>query len=806
MNDTIITTDDWSNHLVWGAPEWLIPATILGVILTIAIAWSYFRSRGSVPLRLLAAGLKLLAVALMLLCLLQPMWRGERPRPQANLFPILVDTSQSMQLQDADAHQSRGDTFAQALADGSPWRTELERTFDVRLFGADSQLSRLSDMDSLDFSGQQSLLQTAIDTIVQRMDGRPVAGALLFSDGNLTDADSGRLQVQSPFPIYPVLSENRNSPTDLKLQSVSVTQSDFETSPMTVRADVMATGIANEDAVVQLLNAAGRVIQEQTIRLEEEGKQQSATFRFRPEQAGTQFYRVVTFTPAQRAAIRTRIDEDDVWLTAPTDDEATLRNNQQWIDVQPRRGPFRILYLAGRPNWDFKFLRRALQSDAETQLVGLLRIADKEPKFSFRDKGVNSSNPLFAGLGEDEEETREKYDEAVMIRLGVKESEELSQGFPETSEELYGYHGIILDDIEPEFFTQDQMLLLRQFVSLRGGGLLMLGGQESFDDDSFTTSPLGELSPVYGPRNRSDSPAAAGKWSITREGMLLPWQRLRETTAAEKIRLQQMPAFRIAHELGDIKPGAIELAQLQTASGQTGPAFVTQRFGKGRTAAMPIGDFWRWSMRRSEEQSTGQDNDDPAQAWRQIARWLVGEVPRRVQLSMEPVASNGSMQLRASVFDEDYLPMENATVTMNVIGEDGKPIALSARPNADELGIYDATFVSREAGRFRVSVEAKAADQSFIGQDEGGWVSDPGREETQTLTWNEDWLNQLATDTGGEVLRLSDLQAFVNDLPNREIPVTETWVYPLWHQTWVMLLAMACLCGEWGLRRWKGLA
>lgn len=807
MNDAFEPSDNWTQHLVWGAPEWILPAGILAVVLVAAIGWSYTRSRATTPIRLLAASLKLIAVVLMLLCLLQPMWRGERPRPQANLFPILVDTSQSMQLQDVDEELTRGQNFADALAPDSDWRVRLEQTFDVRLFGADSRLSRLADIETIKFYGTQSSMQTSIDALAQRLKGRPVAGALLFSDGNLTDSSAEPITSSDlPFPIFPVLPDTPTTPTDLRLERVSVTQSDFETSPMTVRADVMATGLKNQVVIVQLLNASGTSVEEKTVTIEKEGELQSVNFRFRPEQSGTQFYRVLAFTPSQRKSIRSQIDEGKAWLEGSSGDEATLRNNQRWIDVQPRRGPFRILYLAGRPNWEFKFLRRALQSDAETQLVGLLRIADKERKFNFRDKSVNTSNPLFAGLGDDEEETREQYDETVMIRLGVKESEELSQGFPETPEELFGYHGIILDDIEPEFFTQDQMLLLRRFVSLRGGGLLMLGGQESFNDDSFGKTPLGELSPVYAPRNRSDQPAAGGKWSTTREGMLQPWQRLRETEAAEKMRLSKMPPFRVTHEVGDIKPGAIELAQLETGSGQPAPAFITQRFGKGRTAAMPIGDFWRWSMRKNQNDNTSEVSDDPAQAWRQMARWLVGEVPRRVELSIQPDGSTGSTDLRVLVRDESYLPMENATVTLNVTGENGIAIPLTARPDANELGAYTATFVSRDSGRFTVSADVKAADQSFVGNDEGGWVSDPGMEETQQLSWNENWLSNLAESSGGEILRVSDLSDFVSDLPNREIPVTETWVYPLWHQTWVMLLAMACLCGEWGLRRWKGLA
>ena len=62
-----------------------------------------------------------------------------------------------------------------------------------------------------------------------------------------------------------------------------------------------------------------------------------------------------------------------------------------------------------------------------------------------------------------------------------------------------------------------------------------------------------------------------------------------------------------------------------------------------------------------------------------------------------------------------------------------------------------------------------------------------------------------AKESGGEVVELNALDSFVAGLPNRKIPLTESWTYPLWHQWQVFLIALACLVGEWGLRRWKGL-
>ena len=66
-------------------------------------------------------------------------------------------------------------------------------------------------------------------------------------------------------------------------------------------------------------------------------------------------------------------------------------------------------------------------------------------------------------------------------------------------------------------------------------------------------------------------------------------------------------------------------------------------------------------------------------------------------------------------------------------------------------------------------------------------------------------LEDLAAKTGGELVELDDLNSFVDSLPNRKIPITEPWVYPLWHQWSVFVFAMMCLVGEWGLRRWNGL-
>ncbi|MEM1070681.1 MAG: glutamine amidotransferase, partial [Planctomycetota bacterium] len=397
----------------------------------------------------------------------------------------------------------------------------------------------------------------------------------------------------------------------------------------------------------------------------------------------------------------------------------------------------------------------------------------------------------------------QQYDEPVIIRMGVKESEELSEGFPDSAEELFAYHGIILDDLETEFFTQDQMLLLRRFVGSRGGGLLMLGGQESFDGQAFGDTPLGELSPVYPPRMTSDKGNGPYLMRLTREGLLQPWVRLRDTELAEQDRVREMPGFLTLNSVGEIKPGATQLAAVENPGDRREfPALVAQRFGKGRTAAWMIGDLWRWSMRRQKD-----DPDDPGQAWRQMAHWLVNDVPRRAEVRIESNSDPSQpVTMVVNARDEAYLPMDNASVELTIEPLEGESFTMSATMDESEPGTYRATYWSREPGGYRVSAEVTAPDGSFVGRDESGWTAQSGAAEFAELQLNRDLLAKIAEQTGGELIAEDQLDKFAADLNQRDVPVTETWIYPIWHQPWVMFIAVLCLCGEWGLRRWKGLA
>ncbi len=781
----------FTDALVFGARDWLVIATVSASCVALLAIWSYANRSQLTGLRFITALFKILAVAALAFCLLEPMQRSERPRPGANLMAIVVDNSRSMEMHPPGESQSRVDRLRSKLPTDVPWQARLAQDFDVRRYAFDDRVRAVNDLTELDFKGANSSLTGTVETLQARFATRPVAGLLLFSDGLATDDVQSLLsQDEFPFPLYPVVDDSDSKLRDIAVTNASVAVSSFELAPVTVEANIAAQGFAGKDISVRLLDTAGNAVDRQLLACDSEAFEGRVRFQYQPKTAGMQFVTV--------RAMLANEDRDGAKVDSRV--EVTTVNNERQLAVDRGGGPFRILYLAGRPNWEFKFIRRALEEDIEIELSALLRIANKEMKFVFGDKAVDSTNRLLAGFNEDEE-TAEQSDESILISIGKSITEGHKQVFPATEEDLFAFHAVILDDIEASFFTHNQMLLLREFVASRGGGIMMLGGRESFLGGGYEDTPLGDVLPIYlRGRDDPDLKDAPAKYGLSREGSLEPWLRLRANQTDERERVEQMPDFLTWNQVAGVKPGAVVLAELEMNSTKL-PGLVTQRFGKGRSLALMVGDFWRWSMRRATE-----DTDDLAQNWRQIARWLTNDVPKRLQVDVEsPTSGLLPHRLTIVVRDTAFKPMDNATVRLKITEPDGRQVDATATPDPMRGGTYVAEYWSQQDGGYLCNIEVTSPDGESLDPLRAGWTAQPSAVEFARLETDRKLLEQLAERSGGEIVPIDNLESFVASLPARKVPISEVRVEPLWHRPWLVLFAIGCLCMEWGIRRWKGL-
>src|SRR5580658_9798046 len=101
--------------IVLSARTWLIPCLIALAALAVAMIWASRPSTAQRWVTVVCGSLKLAGVAVLAICLLEPLWVSQRARPGANVFAVIADNSQSMQIKDDGQPGSRGEVLREQL-------------------------------------------------------------------------------------------------------------------------------------------------------------------------------------------------------------------------------------------------------------------------------------------------------------------------------------------------------------------------------------------------------------------------------------------------------------------------------------------------------------------------------------------------------------------------------------------------------------------------------------------------------------------------------------------------------------------
>lgn len=794
------TTGSWR----LGEAQWLWPGIFIGLILL--ALWGRFSWKAGLRGAWLALALltRSVGLGLVVFCLVDPGVERGRAKPGANQVVILADNSASLAVSGPSGSSARSNSLDRVLrGPDQAWMARLAETFKVHRYQFDSRLLGVQDFSRLDFSGPSSQLGRALTEVSARFKGQPLAAILLLTDGQSTDeipADGPGLP-----PIFPVVPDATETLQDLSLRRAVLQTSPFEEAPWSVDTEVAVLGMKGVPALIRVrpLNAGtpGVPVAEKEFVATENESVIPLRLSWQWPAPGVQVFQI---------EVRRKDEASQPTLAGHTV-EVTLQNNHREVLGERDHGPHRILYVGGRPNWEFKFLNRALSTEELIHIVGLIRIARREPKFDFIGRDGESANPLFRGFdgGAANAAERERYDQPVLTRINTIDEVELRAGFPADPATLFRYDAMVVGDVEADFFTRDQLQLIRRFVADRGAGFLMLGGAESFAEGGYAATVLSEVLPVRLDRSEVALPdrvvQAGVSLELTQEGWLEPWMRLRTTETEQRERERARPKLRTWNAVNGVKPGASVLWTLNDAQNRRWPGLVVQRFGLGRSAALLAGDLWRWGL---HDEASHADLD---RFWRQLARWLVVEAPRRVTATVAPASGDsGNLKIRVHVLDPVHQPDDQARVSVEVrmlqtsAGPAAQPESLILEPGS-EAGTYEGWWTPRQPGPYRLLARALDSKGSDIGSADAGWVHEPMAEELKDLRINRLGMERLARATGGRMVRTSDLNEWVRQLPSLRAPIQEVHRSSAWNQPRVLAALLGCLILDWALRRWRGL-
>lgn len=515
-----------------GWPAALLAALL--VILAAALAALLWRRHLPPKRKLALAALQWGVLALLAVLLWQPALSVTVLKPQQNVVAVVVDTSQSMALEDRYG-QARRLLENELLAD-------LRKRYPVRLYQADEMPARVEALPDQP-AAQRTDLGAALRQIAAESSLLPVGAIVLLTDGADNGGQLGPETIQSlrraRIPVHTVGFGSEKLRNDVELLDADLAARVLPDSRVALTVTLRQAGFGGRTARLEV-KEAGRVLAQRDLRLREDGEN----------------WRETLAIPASGAGVKTL--EISV---APLEGESNTRNNalERLLDVRDRKP--RILYFEGEPRWEMKFLRRAAEDDPQLDLASIVRTT--ENKF---------------------------------YRQGIRDPKELERGFPSSVDELFAFQALIIGNVESGYFTPAQQTLIREFVDRRGGGILFLGGRAALSNGGWHRSPLAEILPVALPDRKNTFHREPARVELTRAGLESLVTRIEEDPEKNAARWKALPHLADYQETGAAKPGATVLAEAIAGAGGRHPLLVTQNYGRGRVALLATGGTWRWQM------------------------------------------------------------------------------------------------------------------------------------------------------------------------------------------------------------------
>jgi uncharacterized membrane protein len=707
---------------------------------------------------LLAIRIPLLALALFVL--LRPTLELKVAVPQQNFVGILLDDSRSMQVADHDG-KPRSDFVMNEL--GRPdarLLTELGKRFQLRVYRFSSSAERLQSTGDLRFEGTGTRLGEAFDRARDELSGLPVAGLVVVTDGSdnstatLDEAIAG-LKAQA-MPVFPVGVGRERMTRDVQVTRVETPRRTLKGSSLVLDLVISQTGYAGTK-VPLIVEDEGRIVSSQDITLPGDGESETVKVRLKTMDTGSRVFKFRV--PVQSG-------------------EEVAQNNQREAHIEVFDRTEKILLVDGEPRPEPKFVRLAIENDKNLQVVLLQRTAEATATAS------------------------DKF-----LRVGVDNGEELAAGFPTSREELFAYRGLVLGSVEASAFTPEQQRMIEDFVDVRGGGLLVLGGARSFSEGGWAGTPLADALPVVLDRMSRAAeypPVEEIVVKPTRAGLTHPATQIADAEKDVQAKWRDLPPLTSVNPVVQTKPGANVLLTGTDGRGRDQVVFAYQRYGRGRAIALPVQDTWLWRMHAKMDVKDMTHHT----FWQRLLRWVVDGVPDRVMVSVAPdrVQKGEPVTLTAEVMDPEFKGINDGRITARVTSPSGKTEDVPMEWTVEHAGEYRARFTPTEDGIYKVSAGGTSKDGKDTTRGTSVIRVAPSDAEYFDAAMRAPLLKRVAEETEGRFYTPADAGKLVDAITYSGKGVTVVEERDLWDMPIILIGLLALMGGEWLLRRRRGLA
>ncbi len=695
---------------------------------------------------------RIVALALLLLLLLNPVAREKRVRYDRSRLVLLLDDSRSMSVRDVVREEGdRPRTRAEALHDALDAHTfELRRLrsdVDVLQYGFAENVVPVPEL-RVEARGKYTAIGDAVQQAYESalQNDTPVAGVLLFSDGvsnfselaDPLDAASSLAAGTVSLWAVGVGSEQPSGETrTIIARELTAPRRVSALNEMPIEAEFSFVGLQGQPASVQLL-FDDVVVDRRTVRCRRPNESRRIRFAFAPRVGGLHKIEV------RAEPARFRMSGKPASLS-------------QYVHVTD--DVIRVLYAEGKPRYEGTFLVRALAHSKDIRLQKVLL------------GGQLGADVMGIGSGE-----------AVQVEW---------------------YHAVILGDATPGSLDEATLRRIRDRVDGDGLGLAVLGTRGFLGQGGAVGTPLADLLPVGARTGWMDQPVRV---LPTRQGLEHMICRIADSDADVAEAWRALPPMRGACRFGDPKPAASVLA----ADGAGQPLLVAHSYGAGRVLALAFDSTWQWCMQLDE------GSELHRRFWRQVVLWLANRRPavwiaaHRPRYMLHALESGKRrVEIRAGVdvpFGGEVY--RDVALDARMTTPNAEVVSLEF---AERDGIYEVSVDPRDEGTYKLELVARSAGKEIGRGRERFMVESQDVEMIEKLA-DFDTLRAMAERTlpaGGEFATLDGLSALLRKIGAQDFRRRheETLTSELVHGSrwgfWALFCGFVFL--EWIVRKRRGM-
>ncbi len=622
---------------------------------------------------------------------------------------------------------------------------------------------------------------TSLRQVFTDFSGRPPAAVIMVSDGVTTYGEDlakvardlarvAREKKEAPTPLFLVGIGDAHEVRDLKLDGLQVEDSVYVKDNIVFQFYLTGQGYTDLEVPVTLRekgpDGKERPLQTKKVRVDPQGKPVKVEMRYRPNEPGERTF--VIDVPKQ-------------------EDETDVDNNRLERTVFVREMKvIKVLYVEGSPRYDYRYIKNLLERE------------------SSREKGNKSIDLRVLLL--DADESYAKEDKSALNPPEFPNKAELNQ-----------YDVVLLGDVDPRApRMKDHLADLTEFVRERGGGLLMIAG-EQFSPHAYKDTPLADVLPIEVTGPQPPEPEGgyveAYHLEVTPVGRSHPIFRfVPDEVQNASICNELTPMYWWSEgyrpkPLGEVlavhpKRPAADAQRSSTGEKKLHPLVVHQFVGAGRSMFFGFDESWRWRFRDGEVRFN--------QFWIQTVRYLARSRSGRVELRLDRQAPyRRGEPIKVMVRFPDDAPPPPSQTEVKVVAERTPPKAGAAETEVQTLHLaklegsratYEGVLTRTPVGKYHFWLAAPIVAGS---KPHAEAKVQPPEGEMDYLRMDQPVLKEAAEVSGGRFFTLADADQLPDALPAGKRVVLNTPEPPrlIWNHFTVFGLAVLLVGCEWFLRK-----